>query len=173
MRVNVGAILRSLVLLQLVEPARAAICAITDPEQRTATLSLYSGDCPGELEHNGVALTCKKEGDYSRLGAQLFLFDKKVIGKLWGAGKPITISFKQGPRVVTFDEQNISIVRNDYLDDYSYEIFAFSFPTLLAQILGSGSDIVIDAPGVSIALPTKEGATEVRKFIEACGVAGP
>jgi hypothetical protein len=70
--------------------------------------------------------------------------------------------------VVSFDERNTSIVWNDYLDAYSYELWALPFPPELGKLLTSGSDVLVEAPGVAVTLPTREGAAEASKFVEAC-----
>jgi hypothetical protein len=75
----------ALLLLGFCAPTSAAVWAGINQEQGLATLSLYDSECPGELEHSGVELLCRRGTSGTELTAQLFLFDKVNLGKLWQA----------------------------------------------------------------------------------------
>ena len=165
----------TLLALSVASSAHAAVCFDTDKEGNSATLYLYDAGgkyCPeGYGEHDGVALTCKRHGEmYTELQAELYLFAKTKVGELWVANKPLSIKFRQGMKIFAWEEEAISLQRDDYLGDYVYLIHSPSgLPRALAEMLISGQDIQVEVPGgSSFIFPMKDEASNGRKFVEFC-----
>jgi hypothetical protein len=165
----------TLALLSLSVPsARAAVCFGTDMESNSATLYLYDagGDyCPDEYaEHDGVALTCKRHGEtHTDLEVELYFFVKTKVGELWVADNPLSIQFRQGTKSYVWEEDAISLQTNDFVGGYVYLIYSpLGLPRALAEMLMSGQDIEVEAPGESAIVSMKNAELNARKFVDYC-----
>jgi hypothetical protein len=115
-------IILTLLTLSVASSAHAAVCIGTDKESNSATLYLYHAGgsfCPEiYAEHDGVALTCKRRSETdTELQVELYLFVKTKVGELWVADKPLSIKFRQGMKIFVWEEDAISLQRNDYHED--------------------------------------------------------
>jgi hypothetical protein len=128
---------------------------------------------PGDVpEHDGVALTCKRDSEtLTELQVELYLFVKTKVGELWVADRPLSIKFRQGMKIFAWEEDAISLQRNDYLEDYVYLIQSPSgLPHEVAEMLMSGQDIQVEVPGESFVIPMKNWELNGRKFVEFCAI---